>query len=151
MNEQVEFGLNKASKAELAQHLLACDANFIPQLSYRVDIEKYAEKIAQSAMRFEAWFDGKLVGLVATYFNDKEKKCAFITSVSVLQEWGGRGLASQLMERCIKHAKLTNMKQLSLEVASNNHIAIKLYERNGFSASKAESSFISMNLYLTEG
>jgi len=150
MNEQVEFGLNTASKAQIVDHLRVCDADFIPPLSHRVKIEKYAAKIEQKAMRFEAWFDNKLIGLIAAYFNDLEKQRAFITSVSVLREWTGKGLASQLMKQCIRHAKATDMKQLNLEVAIGNYPAISLYEKNGFTVSKTDTSFVTMNLHLTE-
>jgi len=150
MNEQIKFGLNSSSKAQVEEHLRACDADFVPLLSHRVKIEKYAAKIEQKAMRFEAWFDNKLIGLVATYFNDQDKQSAFITSVSVLREWTGKGLASQLMKQCIRHAKATNMKQLNLEVAIDNYPAISLYEKSGFTISKTDTSFVTMNLDLTE-
>jgi len=150
MNEQIEFGLNKASKAQLAEHLRVCDADFVPPLSDRVKIERYAAKLEQKATRFEAWFDNKLIGLVAAYFNDQEKQCAFITSVSVLRKWTGKGLALQLMKQCIRHAKATDMEQLNLEVAIDNHPAISLYEKNGFTVSKTDTSFVTMNLDLRE-
>ncbi len=39
----------------------------------RVHVDRYAEKISQNAVRFEAWAAGELVGLVATYCNDHAK------------------------------------------------------------------------------
>jgi len=150
MNEAVEFRLNEASKVQVEEHLRVCDADFIPSLSKRVKIEKYAAKIEQKAMRFEAWFDSKLIGLVAAYFNDQEKQCGFITSVSVLREWTGKGVASQLMEQCIHHAKDADMQYLKLEVAMNNRLAISLYEKSGFTVSQSDTSCVTMSLYLTE-
>jgi len=150
MNISIEFRLNKASKAQVVEHLRVCDADFIPSLSQRVKIEEYAEKIEQNAMKFEAWSNNKLTGLVAAYFNGKDKQCGFITSVSVLKEWVGKGIASQLIKQCIKQAEICGMKQLTLEVATNNHSAIRLYEKNNFIVSKVDMEVATMNLNLTE-
>ena len=144
----VKYLLNKATKAEIAEHLLRCDGDFIPPLTGRVEIEAYAQKIASKATRFEAWSDGMLVGLVAAYCNDQEKRIAYITSVSVLKEWTGKGIAARLMGWCIEHSKVSGMWQIGIEVSSENVPAIKLYEKSGFVAGKADMPFVTMNLYL---
>ncbi|MDO8310644.1 MAG: GNAT family N-acetyltransferase [Sideroxyarcus sp.] len=151
MSAEVEYLSNKASEAEIAEHLLKSDADFVPPLSGRVEISGYARKIASKAMRFEAWSGGALVGLVAAYCNDQEKRIAYITSVSVLREWTGKGIAAHLMNQCIKHAKACGMRQISLEVAGDNTSAIKLYEKFGFVAGKANAPLVSMNLHLKNG
>ena len=148
MSELVEYDLNKASEAEIAEHLLCCDADFVPSLSSRVEINDYARKIAGKATRFEAWSGGMLVGLVAAYCNDQEKHIAYITSVSVLREWMGKGIAANLMKQCIEHAETSGMWQISLEVASDNTPAIKLYEKSGFVAGKVNAPFVTMELNL---
>ncbi len=151
MSAAVEYLLNKASEAQIAEHLSRCDADFVPPLSGRVEINDYAQKIASKATRFEAWSGGTLVGLVAAYCNDQEKRIAYITSVSVLREWTGKGIAAHLMSQCVEHAKASGMRQISLEVARDNTAAIKLYEENGFVVGKADASFVSMNLNLQSG
>ena len=93
MQAAVDYLSNKASEAEIAEHLSRCDADFVPPLSGRVEINDYAKKIASKATRFEAWSGGTLVGLVAAYCNDQEKHIAYITSVSVLRN--GRAKASR--------------------------------------------------------
>ena len=40
------------------------------------------------------------------------------------------------------------MRQISLEVASGNTPAIRMYEKSGFVAGKANAPFVSMNLNL---
>ena len=147
----VEYLLNKASELEIAKHLLHCDADFIPPLSNRVDINNYAQKIASRATKFEAWSGDTLVGLVAAYCNDQENRLAYITSISVLREWMGQGIAANLLKQCITHAKDSGMRQISLEVASNNQPAIGLYEKNGFVAGQTNTPFVNMNLYLKNG
>jgi ribosomal protein S18 acetylase RimI-like enzyme len=122
----------------------------VPTLSGRVDIETYSRKIASRAARFEAWSGGALVGLVAAYCNDLETGIAYITSVSVLREWTGRGVAANLMKRCVEYARASGMRQLSLEVARDNSPAIKLYEESGFIADGADAPFVRMKLSLED-
>ncbi len=144
----VVYLANTASQAQIAEHLLCCDADFVPTLSERVEIPGYAQKIANKATRFEAWSNGTLVGLVAAYCNDQETGIAHITSVSVLKEWMEKGIASALVSRCVAHAKVVGMRRISLEVARINMPAIKLYEKSGFVIGKFDELFIYMTLYL---
>jgi GNAT superfamily N-acetyltransferase/SAM-dependent methyltransferase len=132
MKDTVEFCLNKAAEAAIANHLLDCDVDFIPPLSERVEIYSYAHKIAGNAMRFEAWACGMLVGLVAAYCNDRECRVAHITNVSVLRRWQGERIASRLLEQCIRHVKEHGFEYVELEVDVENAGAIALYEKNGF-------------------
>ena len=148
MNASIEYLLNKASAAEIAEHLTRCDADFVPALSRRVEIKSYAQKIASKAMRFEAWSGSTLVGLVAAYCNDQEKCIAYLTSVSVLRAWTGKGIAARLVGQCVEYAKALGLRQISLEVASDNAHAITLYEKCGFLAGKANAPFITMDLHL---
>jgi ribosomal protein S18 acetylase RimI-like enzyme len=148
MSKSVKYRLNKASEAEIAEHLLRCDADFVPPLSGRVEITDYAKKIASKAARFEAWSDDRLVGLVAVYCNDLEKRIAYITSVSVSRESMGRGIGESMMRQCIARVKALGMHQISLEVASDNMPAIGLYEKSGFVAGRTKDPFVTMDLYL---
>ena len=143
--------MNKASAAQIEEHLSRCDADFVPPLSGRVEIKSYAEKIANKAIRFEAWLGGTLVGLVATYCNDQDKHIAYITSVSVLREWTSNGIAASLMGQCVEYAKSLGIQQISLEVGARNITAIKLYEKSGFVTGKADAPFVTMNLLLKSG
>lgn len=148
MNATIEYLLNKTSAAQIAEHLSRCDADFVPPLSGRVDMKDYARKIASTATRFEAWSGGTLVGLVAAYCNDRERRFAYITSVSVLHEWTGKGIAAHLMNQCVEHVKASGMRQISLEVAGDNAPAIKLYEESGFIVGKANAPMVTMILTL---
>jgi len=151
MSAMVEYLSNKASEAEIIEHLSLCEFDFVPPLRGRVEITDYAKKIASKATRFEAWSGGTLLGMVAAYCNDQEKRIVYITSVSVLKEWIGKGIAARLMTQCIKYAKASGMGQINLEVACDNAPAIKLYEKIGFIVSKANAPFVGMNLTLESG
>ena len=151
MSARLEYLSNKASVTEITEHLSCCDADFTPPLSTRVEIDDYAQKIMSKAIRFEAWSDGALVGLVAAYCNDPVTRIAYITSVTVLQAWARKGVATRLMDQCVEYAKASGMQKLCLEVATENIPAIKLYKKSGFRAGRTNVPFVSMNLYLKSG
>lgn len=151
MSGAVQYLSNKSSEVHIIEHLLQCNADFVPPLSSRVDINSYAKKIANRAMRFEAWSGDTLVGLVAAYCNDRETRIAYITSVSVLKAWAGKGIATRLINQCFEHANALDMQLIRLEVASSNTSAIRLYKKNGFVESRANASFVTMDHYLKSG
>ena len=146
MNSTVDTALNQASEAQIAEHLRCCDADFIPPLAGRIELDSYARKLASKAERFEAWADDALVGLVAIYCNDAERRAAFITSVSVLRDWQGRRIASQLLEQAIAHANALGFEHLELEVDRDNTSAIKLYEKTNFIAGPVHGRSMTMHL-----
>ena len=133
MSGDVLYQHNASTERDVAEHLQCCDASFIPRLSARTDLPDYARKIASKAERFEAWSADRLVGLVAAYCNDMRERTAYITSVSVLEEWTGRGIARRLVDDCVDHARGMGMTRIALEVSSDNLSAIRLYEGRGFS------------------
>jgi len=146
----VVYGINAAAAGQIAAHLQSCDTRFVPALSTRVDIGAYAQKIGALAVRFEAWSDGVLVGLVAVYANDPASRIAFITSVSVQDGWTGLGIATRLMRDCVGHAKRQGFRKISLEVAVDERRAIRLYERHGFSRGEINGAVLNMHLDLQE-
>jgi GNAT superfamily N-acetyltransferase len=137
MSAAVEYSTNKATAAQIAAHLSDGDADFVPPLSSRIEIGSYANKICNNAVRFEAWSGGMLIGLVAAYCNDNEARIAYITSVSVLKKWTGKGIAASLLKQCVAHANASGMRLIRLEVSENNAPAIRLYEKMGFVADRS--------------
>ncbi|HEY3656710.1 MAG TPA: GNAT family N-acetyltransferase [Steroidobacteraceae bacterium] len=146
-SETVAFRVDGASAAQIAAHLLRCDAQFVTALSGRVDILAYAQKIADLSVRFEAWSGDTLIGLVAAYVNSGEKS-AYVTSVSVLADWLRRGIGIRLMRDCVAHARLLGLRDVRLEVHANNRSAVGLYEKLGFAAGETHAESIHMRLDL---
>lgn len=147
-SEIVTYCVNRASLSELVEHLRECDVDISPRLSSRVNIDSYAQKIISHAVRFEAWAEGRLVGVLAAYCNDPERKISYITNVSVLRGLRGNGIADGLMMQCVQNAKKCDFKKISLEVAAENYPAIKLYEKHGFLVRKLNEEFVILDLYL---
>ena len=150
MSNRVQYLLNMASSVDICEHLICCDTEFSPFLSSRVVINDYAHKLKENAVRFEAWVDHLLIGLVAAYSNDKETLIAYVTSVSVLNRWGCKGIAPNLMEQCIKYVKAFGMQYLQLEVGIKNIPAIRLYTNMGFIVCEENELIIGMSLDLTK-
>jgi len=151
MIESVVFERGRADAARIGAHLYACDAVFVPQLSGRVNVSQYAGKLAAKAQCFEAWVGDELVGLVAVYCNAQDKGVAFISSVSVLPAWQGRGIASQLLEACIAHVGGLGFSCVDLEVDGGNDKAIFLYMKHGFIVESSEGNMVKMRLDLRKG
>jgi ribosomal protein S18 acetylase RimI-like enzyme len=149
MSKKIEYSLNKATEAEIAEHLFLCSVDFVPPLSDRVEIKDYAKKIVTKSTRFEAWGNGALVGLLAAYCNDPEKRIAYVTSVSILSEWRKKGISTRLITNCIEQARKSGMHRISLEVARENILATQMYKKNGFTAAgNPKSSRIIMDKIL---
>lgn len=146
----LEISLNKASVEQIAAHLLACDPVFVPPLNGRVDIGSYASKIAEKSTRFEGWVEGELVGLVAVYCNETANPLAYITSVSVLSQWGGQGIASRLIKCCIDHVSKLGFVQIELEVDERNQAATHLYQKHGFIIKKKDACSATMCLTMAK-
>ena len=129
--DDVRF-LDGASTADdIRNHLLACDTQFRPQLSERVDIETYARKLAERAHTEEAWHGSSLVGLVAAYFAANGESC-YITNVSVIAGFTGRGIATRLLRNLVAHPECRDVATIELEVSSQSIGAIRLYTGLGF-------------------
>jgi len=139
--------MNRASAAEIAEHLRVCDDAFVPLLSERVDIDVYAGKIAAHAARFETWAD-TLVGLLAVYCNDPERQTAYVTSASVHPAWHRCGIAAELVERCVAHVRERAFGAVELEVDPANTRAVRLYASAGFRAIGACEARCMMRLRL---
>lgn len=125
------YKIKTATEQQICAHLKECNNHFFPPLSERINIESYSKKIAVKSITFEAWSENTLVGLVATYMN-AETSTAFITNVSLLKNYMGLGISTELTNRCIEYVQQNNFKEIKLEVHKNNANAIGLYKKFNF-------------------
>ena len=86
--------------------------------------------------------------MVAAYCNDREGHAAYISNVSVLNEWTCNGIAGTLLRQCIAHIAALGLRQIKLEVSSDSKAAISLYEKQGFTVSSIKEPMIAMRLTL---
>jgi ribosomal protein S18 acetylase RimI-like enzyme len=147
-NSKLIYKIKTATANDVSTHLNNCGNDFIPPLNDRVNIEEYSKKIAANAITFEAWDENKLVGLIAAYFNDSKNQTSYITSVSVLKEYMGLGIASILLTECIEYAKQKKYQEIKLEVNNSNNPAISFYKKFNFMhvSNKDDSIIMQLNL-----
>lgn len=127
---------------------MACNDFFVPKLDSKVNLKEYSSKLFKKATRFEAWDKSVLIGLVATYYNDHIPHIGFISNVSVLFEYSGKGIASNLLKMCTTFGQNNNFHELKLEVSTQNHPAIKVYENHGFKTLSQKEGSLTMSLNL---
>ncbi len=137
-----------ASEQDIKDHLQKCDNSFIPPLSSRVDLKIYSKKIKTNAITFEAWASGELVGLVAAYCNNPEAGTGFITSVSVIETWKGKGIPSKLLKNCAEHTRSLGFQSIRLKADPRNMPAIGLYEKSGYIRSIKSDKTVILELNL---
>jgi ribosomal protein S18 acetylase RimI-like enzyme len=127
---KIEYKINSASKNQILEHLQYCNNQFVPRLDSRISILEYSSKIESNAIIFEAWYDQKLIGMIAMYVNDVNN--GYITNVSVYSEFNGKGIAKKLFQNLLNYNDTRNIKNIELEVNELNTNAINLYSKIGF-------------------
>jgi ribosomal protein S18 acetylase RimI-like enzyme len=131
------------------QHLIACSDTFVPSLDSYVNINEYSKKIFEQAILFTKFDGDKLVGLVAVYDNPTEQ-FGWITNVSVDPEYSGKGIATELLNRCYKYFETKKYFSIFLEVFVNNEKVIKLYIKQGFTNHKIKENKMILKQQLTK-
>lgn len=144
----IHYREQTASREDIQTHLAACDGQFSPKLSSRVNLQDYSCKLFEQACTFEAWHEQSLAGLVAAYFQDPVDRLGFISNVSVLRNFSGEGLASRLIDRCTDKARKLGLRALRLEVAPANYSAIHIYRKFNFIECGHTSTNLTMQLML---
>ena len=126
------YTINHAKNEDIEKQLLQCSKLFSPALDTYVSIPDYSKKIRENAVTVEAWHSDELIGLVACYLNNDRTHEGYITNVSVIHDYQGKGVAKKLIKNTIEEALNKKFKTLNLEVEVNNKWAIGLYRRSGF-------------------
>ncbi|MFN3713122.1 MAG: GNAT family N-acetyltransferase [Alcanivoracaceae bacterium] len=120
---------NQADSEAILEHLLRCDKQFVPALSDRVDLTEYAGKLASRAERFEVFCDKSLIAMVAIYINPHT---AFISNVSVEENFSGQGIGKKLVRDSLVWAFSSGASKVELEVNKDNTRALAMYLSLGF-------------------
>jgi ribosomal protein S18 acetylase RimI-like enzyme len=144
----IKYKINTATEKDICAHLKECNSNFKPSLSERIDIDEYSKKIFDKSITFEAWQNNILAGTIAAYFN-KANQSAFITNVSVLKNFMGLGIASELLKMCIEYTTKNNIKEIKLEVNQKNDHAINFYKKFYFTQDDIKGDELIMKFYVT--
>lgn len=128
----LSYRQNQSTAADILKLLIACDRDFIPPLSERVDLPSYAARMAENAALFEGWDAQQLVAVVAIYCNAPDRSQAFVTNVSVAPQHRGSGVSRNLLTSAIEHVKALGFVSVGLEVHQSAAAAVALYRSVGF-------------------
>lgn len=82
-----------------------------------------------------AWVDGEAVGLIDCFLGFSTfaaRPLLNIHDIAVRREWRGQGVGRMLVAWAESHARELGCCKLTLEVLSNNKVALGAYERAGF-------------------
>lgn len=148
--QEISYKINTASIQDVHEHLLLCNEDFYPPLNQTVDVLEYSRKIVENAVTFESWRDGILIGLLACYFNDLKNFTGFITNVSTIKIFKGKGIASTLIRQCVGYAKKNKFNEVLLEVFRDNEPAINLYRKFNFIQIGKKNDLIVMKIDITQ-
>jgi len=127
----IGYRINNSTLEDIKKHLYSCSNSFIPSLESYVDISKYSQKIFDFGIKFEAYKDNNLIGLIALYV-DNQEKTSFITNVSVDPNFQGNKVAENLLLSCVGYLKENNYLEVTLHVNKNNTKAINFYKKHNF-------------------
>ena len=125
------YRINNSTLEDIKKHLYNCSNSFVPSLESYADISKYSQKIFDFGIRFEAYNNNELIGLIALYV-DNQEKTSFITNVSVDPDFQGNKIAENLLLSCVGYLKENNYLEVTLHVNKNNIKAINFYKKHSF-------------------
>ncbi|MCR5125737.1 MAG: GNAT family N-acetyltransferase [Treponema sp.] len=121
------------SISEIEFLLSQFDSNFTIGLKKRIsDLSVYAEKLFNNSTNRIAIVDDNIAGFICFYCNDDVTKTAFISQLCVGKQFRKNGIGSALIADCSEICIKLGIKILRLEVAKDNAIARRFYERHAF-------------------
>ena len=123
---------------ELISILRKLDTYFSPSMSSRVDLNEFARKLDKFGnLEFACTENDGVIGIIAYYCNDHATGSAYGTYLGVLKEYQGKGIASELMKRCLETCRKSGMKEMILTTEASNMVAKNFHEKFGFDTEKS--------------
>lgn len=137
---------NKVNVSErLKQFLFEMDEYFIPNLSDRVCINNYAEKLSEKAETLFVLFDGVVIASCSVYCN---ANFAYISSFAVKKQFSGMHIGSLMMQTILNKCTELGFHEVRLEVFIANESAIQFYNHHGFQQFEKSSESMILIKYL---
>lgn len=127
---EIYFQQRCQDRARVKNYFDVADNCFKPKLSSRLDVKAYVDKICNYASLIWCMYEGRDIGLCAFYAN--RPPMAFLTSLSVLKEYQGKGLAKDMLEKMVFFCEQNGCQLIMLEVYKENCRARRLYKKSGF-------------------
>lgn len=126
---RIEWVSGKEYAARIEKFLKEVDEILCPQLSKRVDMKEYAQKLAENADSIFIVDDGRDIASCSVYCNTEQ---AFISSIAVCEEFQHQHIGQEMMLEVKHHVQEKGCKNIKLDVYADNTTAIAYYGKNGF-------------------
>jgi ribosomal-protein-alanine N-acetyltransferase len=89
-----------------------------------------------------AELDGRICGFgLAEWTREVKETVAYIQTLEVLPEARGQGAGSELLRRMENSARAAGAAEIWLHVGAENAVAIRVYERHGYSLTGREEDY----------
>ena len=125
-------------KTALEEILFEIDCDFSPNLSSKINVTEYVDKIIKRATVIPIYINGKMEAFIAVYCNDYDHYIAYLTMIAIRKEYRSKGLGKLLVGTAIAYLKALNFQNFRLEVFKSNRNAYLLYNKLGFTVYKEE-------------
>lgn len=99
--------------------------------SYADRCRVYSVDLAHSVVARDA--SGRIIGFAML---SRRGEWGWCGDFGVVPEWRGQGIGHRMMEAFLEQARLAGVRRVTLEVASDNQPARRVYERAGFRATE---------------
>jgi len=126
------------SSTEIRLHFSRLDEDFLAGLRAQVAFDEYLSKIQSLSNHVVAIDGNEIVGAIFYYTQDYS---CFITHISVLPEYQGEKIGTQLITHVTEKKEL---QEIELEVASENQKALHFYLNLGFFQVENRGNFLRM-------
>lgn len=132
---------NVKSKKRILKFLTEIDGIFPVNLSDKVDLNEYVNKIFEKGIIIISEFNNEIVGVLTGYINDKKNKLAYISVLGIKKEYQRRNIGKKLLHIFEQEAKKQKMTNILLYTHKENVGAIKFYEREGYIMSEKKANY----------
>ena len=126
----LQYKISASTEKELRDFVVNNYNAFSPDFSEMSERTNYCQKLFEKATHFEMWDEGKLIGLLCSYFDEKIGR-AYIPYVCIAAQCKGKGIGTVLYQHFTKNIK-DRIHYVDLEVRITNISAYNFYAKLGF-------------------
>lgn len=117
-------------------------------LRINIPMEDYIDKLLEFSTLITYQESHQIVGLIAYYKNDPEKKDSFLTMLLIDEASRNKKIGQKLLDFALSDLVNNNFKNMNLEVLKSNKRAIEFYKKNKFIIQSENGEFYKMSLCL---
>lgn len=140
MEENVIYRKIKTEDLVLIEDLQRKNIEEINNIWTKLDIDLFLNK--RESYNLISYYDNEILGFILT-LNVSGNLEIYI--IFICPQHRRKGIASELMKKCINHCKKFSIKKILLEVNENNKAAISFYQKLNFKKIGLRKDYYFMN------